>query len=126
MHFHSDVLEKRPMPFLYKKKLRSRIRKGIPSSLRGLVWGKLARIAEFGFKMADFEQDNKEVLHEISLDVTRTFPDNLFFLEQVGKSAISKILAAVTKSRPKMGYCQGLNFIAAALSMFLDDEVHFF
>jgi hypothetical protein len=126
LHFHSEILEKRPIPLLYRKKLRSRVRKGLPDSLRGLIWSKLSRISLIPVKFNDFIQVKDPVLDEISLDVSRTFPNHSFLKENIGKSSITLILAAISRSFPSMGYCQGLNFIAGTLSMFLDDEVKFF
>ena len=121
LKFHSEILEKRPIPLLNKKKLRSRLRKGIPESLRGQVWCHLARISQLQIKLSDFS--SAKVLDEIKLDVDRTFPAHEFFKEQLGKSTLKKVLAALAEAFPRMGYCQGLNFLAAGFSMFVDDEV---
>lgn len=63
-------------------------------------------------KHGDFKFDKT-----IELDLTRTFPENKHFnsLSSPFMVGLKNILNALSVAFPKMGYCQGLNFIAASI-----------
>ena len=76
------------------------------------------------------EKINKEnnlipnnVLEIINLDVKRTF-----FKENIEKNReiLSNILKTIAYVKPKLNYCQGMNFIASFLFQLLDDEIETF
>lgn len=53
---------------------------------------------------------------QIQLDLGRTYPDEPYFAEgREGRRALERLLQSFTKYDPKLGYVQGMNFIAAAL-----------
>lgn len=55
---------------------------------------------------------------EIERDVTRTFPTHPSFKGHGGATArgdLLKVLRAVVAAEPAVGYCQGMNFVAATL-----------
>mmetsp|Transcript_28410 Transcript_28410/g.50566 ORF Transcript_28410/g.50566 Transcript_28410/m.50566 type:complete len:300 (-) Transcript_28410:434-1333(-) len=52
--------------------------------------------------------------HQIDLDLLRTYPDEEYFSGQ-GKAALRRVLLALAKYDPSLGYVQGMNFIVAAL-----------
>ena len=62
---------------------------------------------------------------EIMKDVVVTFKDNIFFIRDVGKEAITDILKAVSFAFPSMGYKTGMNFIAGFFSFYLSNEESF-
>lgn len=59
---------------------------------------------------------------EIERDVTRTLPRHRLFDGQAGtagRRALSNILCAFSAAEPEIGYCQGMNFVAAVLLIHL-------
>ena len=53
---------------------------------------------------------------EIIRDATRTYQYlPLFQKDQIGVEMLKKILLAVAKARPEVGYCQGMNFVVATM-----------
>ena len=58
---------------------------------------------------------------EISRDVGRTFHNDRFTKGE-GKVELRRLLEALSYYRPKIGYCQGMNFIAGALLCMLNSE----
>ena len=58
--------------------------------------------------------------YEISLDIPRTFPE-----EEDSKAlrrSLNDILKAISIVYPKVGYCQGMNFLAMRLLEVLNNE----
>ena len=60
--------------------------------------------------------------------MSRTFPDNIFFdkKDPKGYESLVNVLKGISLLYPKMGYCQGLNFIAATFVLYLNDEDSFY
>ncbi|CAD8186866.1 unnamed protein product [Paramecium pentaurelia] len=113
--------------------IKERTRKGIPDGLRILAWPLLADIKKAKeksntiqkmSKYSDFLTKNEfKFEHQIRLDVHRTFPDNINFQDQtVLSESLVNVLKALSEAIPDMGYCQGLNFLTAALIMVTNDE----
>jgi hypothetical protein len=57
---------------------------------------------------------------EIGLDIPRTFPDEEE--SKVLTRSMNNVLKAIALVHPKVGYCQGMNFLALRLLKVLDDE----
>ena len=60
-------------------------------------------------------------LTQIDKDLHRTFPDHPS-KDLKGRAVLWRILAAYAYRSPSVGYCQGLNFLAAAFMLFLPEE----
>jgi hypothetical protein len=59
----------------------------------------------------------------IALDLSRTFPDNKYFDQQSSQyKSLNNMLNVLSVVFPKMGYCQGLNFICAVVLLKLQEE----
>ncbi|KAK6590665.1 TBC domain-containing [Cryptosporidium xiaoi] len=56
----------------------------------------------------------------ISFDVPRTFPELDVFREKDSQECLYRVLNAIANHIPEVGYCQGMNFIAALLLMVSD------
>lgn len=52
---------------------------------------------------------------QISLDISRTFPQIDYFANGIGRLTLSRILHAFCAYCPRLGYSQGMNYIAATL-----------
>ncbi len=122
------------------------IRLGVPRYLRPTVWlahsGAAARRdkAEKGAYrklVAEFERSSRMsggpidgprataavIRQQIEKDLTRTFEGECTRVNSaVGKSWLKNILGAYSISNSSIGYCQSMNFLAACLLMYLDEE----
>ncbi|KAH8288489.1 hypothetical protein KR054_003622, partial [Drosophila jambulina] len=108
-------------------KLKRYIRKGIPGPYRPDVWMKISGAAAAQRRSPDLyrsllnaEPYNKEISDSISIDLPRTFPDNIHFDSK--KERLYNILIAYAHHNRDVGYCQGLNYIAGLLLIVTDDE----
>ncbi|KAH8311119.1 hypothetical protein KR044_004481, partial [Drosophila immigrans] len=108
-------------------KLKRYIRKGIPGPYRADVWMKITG-AEAAKKqnpnlyrsLLNIDHFIKEISDSISIDLPRTFPDNIHFDSK--KERLFNILCAYAHHNRDVGYCQGLNYIAGLLLIVTDDE----
>ena len=63
----------------------------------------------------------RSVEEAVELDVRRTFPEhNRLTPEFVER--MRRVLLAYAKRNPEVGYCQGMNFVAAAILLFVDSD----
>eukprot|EP00118_Oscarella_pearsei_P007335 m.35455 g.35455 ORF g.35455 m.35455 type:complete len:409 (+) comp32123_c0_seq2:190-1416(+) len=113
-------------------KLRKRIFKGVPSSLRPLAWQKILGLDKvkkpkiyeaMKLKARKMSPD----IRQIDLDVNRTYRDHIMFRERynVKQQALFHILAAYSMYNEAVGYCQGMSGIAALMLMYLNEEEAF-
>jgi uncharacterized membrane protein YgcG len=59
--------------------------------------------------------DDPAVVAQIAMDVHRTLTDNVFFRDGPGVAKLQEVLLAYARRNPEVGYCQGMNLIAASL-----------
>jgi len=104
-------------PFLYKyrkAKLKRRVRKGIPDTVRSVAWFNLSGAADFRQKISiesiDTATLTERVVDEIERDVDRTFPRHFLFQEKdgIGQRSLRRILQMYAVIDPEVGYCQGM------------------
>ncbi|XP_056014079.1 USP6 N-terminal-like protein isoform X4 [Ostrea edulis] len=116
------------------EKIVRRIYKGIPASLRGLVWARILSIhktreEQNGVYMAMRNRARKKSPHirQIDIDVNRTYRNHIMFRERYGvkQKALFHVLAAYSTYNTEVGYCQGMSEIAALLLMYLNEEEAF-
>ncbi|KNC49911.1 plant adhesion molecule 1 [Thecamonas trahens ATCC 50062] len=116
-----------------KPKTKARVRKGIPDCVRGQAW----LLASGGHEWL-LRQDRSPVerflqratdawAQTIRLDINRTFPDHLLFMQAdgLGQSTLHRVLLAFSAYDPAVGYCQGMAFVAALLLMYMAEEEAF-
>ncbi|PKI84285.1 hypothetical protein MVES_001632 [Malassezia vespertilionis] len=94
---------------------------GVPMAYRPMVWSECVRASELAEPgryqelVAAVDQAPKRD-KQITLDVFRTMPTNLFFGKSgAGVAKLQRILEAHSMYSPSRGYCQGMNNIAAIL-----------
>jgi hypothetical protein len=117
------------MVILRESMLKKRCRKGIPDCLRFKVWPilgetwKLKQQFHYPYQ-ALLDSEHAPALDDIKLDVSRTFPNHKLFIEElgIGQESLKNVLKAVSITHSRMGYCQGLNFVAGTFLMYLSDE----
>ena len=118
-----------------KNKLKKKIRKGIPDSLRGEIWMKISGtdILKKGREKLYNDLITKikknEVLkvpdeETIIKDMHRTFPKNLLFMNKLGEGQrkLFRVLSCFSSYNKKIGYVQGMSFIAALFLSYETEE----
>eukprot|EP00741_Cyanophora_paradoxa_P019550 tig00021127_g18872.t1 len=115
--------------------VEARIRAGVPEEMRGILWQELLRVTSLRHKFDSdiFEKLSSERLHGeegdriIRRDLGRTFPEHDFFQakDDEGQQRLSRIMRAYATYDPEVGYCQGTNFIAAFLLLYMNEEEAF-
>lgn len=107
---------------------KSLVLSGIPVSLRPKVWAECSGATALrvpGYyedliaRSSDDNGVDEEVVQQIKADVKRTLRDNIFFRDSdaPGVYRLEELLRAYSLHNPKIGYCQGMNLIAASLML---------
>ena len=111
------------------EKLKRRVFKGIPDSIRGEAWKKMLQVDKFDRtgiyeQFRNFSHNNSPDIRQIDLDVNRTYRDHIMFRDRfsVKQQALFNILAAYSVYNTDVGYCQGMSGIAALLLMYMNEE----
>lgn len=121
-----------------KKKLKEKIRKGIPDALRGEVWMKISGAQEMRKGYESLYNELVKGLNEneilkipdeevIIKDLHRTFPNNIIFKNKLGdgQRQLFRILSCISMRSKKAGYAQGMGFIVAIFLSYLTEEKAF-
>jgi small G protein signaling modulator 3 len=102
--------------------LRNLIRGGIPLVYRSKVWSECS--GAFSMKVPGYYDDlvsqlasehDGNAVQQIDMDIGRTLTDNIFFRKGPGVQKLKEVLLAYARRNPEVGYCQGMNLIAANL-----------
>ncbi|XP_059050119.1 TBC1 domain family member 9 [Achroia grisella] len=107
--------------------------KGIPESLRGELWSVfsgsiLQRIQNKGLyeKLVNEALASKNPVNdEIERDLHRSLPEHPAFQNDVGISALRRVLCAYALKNPTIGYCQAMNIVASVLLIYCPEEQAF-
>lgn len=114
-----------------RSKLKRYVRKGVPPALRGWVWWHTSGAAAMRdehepghFEAMVIDGEARPCVRQIELDLPRTFPRNTWVSTPEGARALRRVLVAYSAHDPSVGYCQGMNFLAALLLLAVekDDE----
>ncbi|UMM44205.1 hypothetical protein L5515_019400 [Caenorhabditis briggsae] len=115
-------------------------RKGIPNSLRATVWRILINQQVEDLKnvygkyyyrnLCNIQGGEDEKLYsdvhqkQINLDLLRTMPNNVHFMSANSKgiTQLLQVLHAFCLHNSQIGYCQGMNFLAATALLFVGPE----
>lgn len=95
---------------------------GIPLARRPKIWaecsgaGELAEPGLYQDLLDEHQGETNQCLEQIDLDIHRTMPKNIFFGRGgPGVPKLRRVLAAYSWYSPEIGYCQGMNNLAATL-----------
>lgn len=111
---------------------RDMLARGPPARYRWVAWKVALRVKKIEVPGLYEELVGKSTpwVEEIDKDIDRTFPTHPLFAEvkfsEKGKKALKSILSAYAVYNKYVGYCQGMNFVAAFLlivSGFQEQEV---
>ncbi|KPI90532.1 putative rab-like GTPase activating protein [Leptomonas seymouri] len=115
-----------------RTKLKRLCRRGIPQTLRRVVWQRL--LQSWGAKerhtghyarLRSQEMASKDLAGVIERDLGRTFPTHRLFADGAdgtGQRMLRNVLRAYANYSPAVGYCQGMGFLAATLILQIEDE----
>ncbi|KAI0133408.1 TBC-domain-containing protein [Hypoxylon sp. NC0597] len=99
---------------------------GIPVVNRPKIWaecsGALSRRTPGYYKdlvSRPSDADDAVVISQIEMDINRTLTDNIFFRKGPGVARLNEVLRAYARHNPEVGYCQGMNLIAANLLLIM-------
>ncbi|CAM4743721.1 unnamed protein product [Rotaria magnacalcarata] len=116
------------------EKLRRRMFKGLPSTLRGAFWSRLFDLDEqLRVNKGYYDILKKKAklsstyLNQIDLDVHRTYRNHQMFCNRycIRQKHLFSILAAYSVYNTEIGYTQGMNQIVAFLLFYLPEEEAF-
>ncbi|KAI8360197.1 rab-GTPase-TBC domain-containing protein [Mortierella sp. GBAus27b] len=109
--------------------LAARVRQGLPSKLRGLIWQSMSQASSTYLETMYTQLLKEHSPYEriIQRDLARTFPSIDMFKEEGGKGqeGLRNILKAYSLYDPHVGYCQGLGFLVGPLLMNMDEREAF-
>ncbi|KIK67395.1 hypothetical protein GYMLUDRAFT_37508 [Collybiopsis luxurians FD-317 M1] len=111
------------------EELAQAIAKGIPSTLRGMMWQLMAASKDPDLEGTYLKLLKESSIHEKAIlrDLGRTFPHHDFFTDGqgIGQENLYNVLKAYSNFDPQVGYCQGLPFVVAILLLNMPDEEAF-
>eukprot|EP00850_Spirogloea_muscicola_P014273 SM000101S09271 [mRNA] locus=s101:373940:377059:+ [translate_table: standard] len=111
--------------------LKRLIRKGIPLQLRPKVWNAISgasrkkeQAPEGYYRDLLRAVQGKESIStkQIEADLHRTFPCHPKIDTEDGRAALRRVLVAYSWRDSRVGYCQGMNFVAAYLLLVMRTE----
>ncbi|XP_028756756.1 TBC1 domain family member 2A-like isoform X1 [Neltuma alba] len=111
--------------------LKKLIRKGIPPSLRPKVWFSLSGAAKKKSTVPESYYDDltkavegkvTAATRQIDHDLPRTFPGHPWLDTTEGHAALRRVLVGYSFRDSDVGYCQGLNYVAALLLLVMKTE----
>ncbi|RDA85739.1 hypothetical protein CP532_5950 [Ophiocordyceps camponoti-leonardi (nom. inval.)] len=95
---------------------------GIPVAYRSKIWSECS--GANGLRVPGHYEDlvsqsgdgdDPAVVGQIQMDIRRTLTDNIFFRKGPGVQKLDEVLLAYSRRNRDVGYCQGMNLIAANL-----------
>ena len=119
--------------FVNNRELKELIRFGIPQPFRKELWKNMIQklilktqidLDESYYKnVIELAQGQTAAVKQVQLDLLRTLPNNKHFKREgsEGINKLNRILLAYSYHNPRIGYCQGINRIAAILLLLLDE-----
>ncbi|KAI4383227.1 hypothetical protein MLD38_009093 [Melastoma candidum] len=111
--------------------LKRLIRKGIPPVLRPKVWFSLSGAAKKKSTVPESYYDDltkavegkvTAATKQIDHDLPRTFPGHPWMDTTEGHAALRRVLVGYSFRDSDVGYCQGLNYVAALLLLVMKTE----
>lgn len=123
-----EYVEKNELP--PADKLKKLCRKGVPPELRPFVWMRVSgasrrqqqQHSSYFAAMHRVARHESPFAHQIELDLPRTYPSNAWVQGEEGQAALRRVLCAFAQHKQDVGYCQGLNYIAAMLLLVMERD----
>ncbi|KAI5795643.1 rab-GTPase-TBC domain-containing protein [Geopyxis carbonaria] len=111
------------------KEFKALVLGGIPVSYRWKIWTECSGATSmkvpgyYDDLLANIDNNSDPlVISQIAMDINRTLTDNIFFRKGPGVSKLKQVLLAYSRRNKDVGYCQGMNMIAASLLLIMPSE----
>ncbi|TMS35284.1 hypothetical protein L596_002719 [Steinernema carpocapsae] len=141
MKWDSFLVNQANKPLVQSAELKALMRSGVPATYRTRIWKCLVqlwtRIKQDDTGHGYFEcllkkgeaqiKDDDACIKQIDLDLERTLPSNKFYDNKNSEKIepLKRVLYAFRFHNKTIGYCQGLNRIAAISLLFLEESEAF-
>ncbi|KAG1047855.1 hypothetical protein G6F46_006407 [Rhizopus delemar] len=98
------------------------VKGGIPSSIRGHVWQIICKSRDLDLiEYSELLKKTSPFEKQIQRDLTRTFPNHPYFMNEVGRQCLFRVAKAYSLFDQEVGYCQGLAFVIGCLLIHLPE-----
>ena len=109
------------------KEFKALVLGGIPVTYRWKIWTECSaatsmKVPGYYDDLLQHTADDPAVMSQIAMDINRTLTDNVFFRKGPGVAKLKQVLMAYSRRNPEVGYCQGMNMIAASLLLIMPSE----
>ncbi|GBG63586.1 hypothetical protein CBR_g38652 [Chara braunii] len=117
--------------FRHNSMVKKMVRKGVPARLRPEVWktcsGAMRKKASmppdyYQSLLREMEGRETAATRQIDNDLRRTFPGHPWLDTEAALRSLRRILVAYSWRETSVGYCQGMNYVAAYLLVVLRSE----
>lgn len=121
-----QYLKKDPELKEMNRTLKRFIRKGVPLKYRKRVWLKTSGAYAAQHAEPNLYADllrmprDSEIADSIKIDLPRTYPNNILF--ETHHQQLFNVLIAFSNYNRRIGYCQGLNYVAGMLLLVCKEE----
>lgn len=126
-------------PLVRSQELKAMIRSGVPHEYKEVVWKECSnfhigadrdKLGPHYYKQLVSKSNSSShdpSAKQIELDLLRTLPNNRHYasVDSPGICKLRNVLLAYSWHNPSIGYCQGMNRIAAIILLFLSEEEAF-
>ncbi|KAI9312636.1 rab-GTPase-TBC domain-containing protein [Dichotomocladium elegans] len=127
--FWAGLLCESSQTLKFKQDLIQQVQRGVPPSIRGMVWQLLANSKDVVLHDRYIELLKAPSAYDkmIQRDLARTFPGHKFFKDRdgVGQEGLYNVVRAYSVHDEDVGYCQGLAFIVGPLLLNMPDDEAF-
>lgn len=109
------------------REFKSLVLGGIPVAHRAKIWSECSGASALripGYydelvKGVTIGDSDPTIVSQIEMDIRRTLTDNIFFRKGPGVAKLKEVLLAYSRRNSEVGYCQGMNLIAASLLLIM-------
>lgn len=126
-------------PLVRSQELKAMVRSGVPHEYKEVVWKECSnfhigadrdKLGPHYYKQLVSKSNSSShdpSSKQIELDLLRTLPNNRHYatVDSPGICKLRNVLLAYSWHNPSIGYCQGMNRIAAIILLFLSEEEAF-
>lgn len=131
--FALDLAKGKKADIATRRRIKAMFRGGVPQVHRKWAWTHVCNVANRldSSGAAHYAQlwsqrsnskDDESNVKQIEIDLKRTFPEQEYVSSEIGQSALRRVLLALSRHFPQIGYCQSLNYVAASLLVYLDGD----